>query len=122
MGLREGVFYVKQLFSPLLLYHLFALRIFISSWHICLLGIEKNESSIFFCSFWFCLLSTQSSLYLSLSLSLMSEQDHAQDPCRMALVLFSIHFFDSTITLGTRYITMYILYHSIYFILIIFAD
>ena len=57
-----------------------------------------------------------------ISLSLMSEQDHAQDPCRMALVLFSIHFFDSTITLGTRYITMYILYHSIYFILIIFAD
>ena len=69
-----------------------------------------------------CFLLKAHFISLSLSLSLMSEQDHAQDPCRMALVLFSIHFFDSTITLGTRYITMYILYHSIYFILIIFAD
>ena len=47
---------------------------------------------------------------LSLSLSLMSEQDHAQDPCRMALVLFSIHFFDSTITLCVQGILLCIFY------------
>ena len=49
-------------------------------------------------------------LFISLSLSLMSEEDHAQDPCRMALVLFSLHFFDSTIALCVQGILLCIFY------------